>query len=68
MQLDLDGRGTRYEQLARALKRSSLEGRLKPGVRLPATRELAADPGCCSASPACPPSSSRRRPGSSARA
>jgi GntR family transcriptional regulator/MocR family aminotransferase len=45
MQLDLDGRGTRYEQLARALKRSILEGRLKPGVRLPATRELAADLG-----------------------
>ncbi len=45
MQIDLDGRGTLYEQLARALKRSILQGRLKPGVRLPATRELAAELG-----------------------
>ena len=35
MQLDLDGSGTLYEQLARALKRAILQGQLKAGVRLP---------------------------------
>jgi len=45
MHLALDGRGTLYEQLARALKRSILEGRLRAGFRLPATRELAAELG-----------------------
>lgn len=37
----LDGRGARYEQLARALKRAILEGHFRPGERLPATRALA---------------------------
>lgn len=43
MHLDLDGNGALYEQLARALKRSVLQGALKAGTRLPATRELAAE-------------------------
>lgn len=37
----LDGRGARYEQLARVLKRAIVEGHFHPGERLPATRELA---------------------------
>ena len=45
MYLDLDGGGTLYQQLARALKRSILEGRLQAGTRLPPTRELAAELG-----------------------
>src|SRR6185295_17124896 len=45
MYLDLDGGGTLYQQLARALKRSILEGRLRAGTRLPPTRELAAELG-----------------------
>lgn len=45
MQLDLDGSGALYAQLARALKRSVLQGQLKAGARLPATRELAVELG-----------------------
>ena len=41
MYLDLDGHGAAYEQLARALKRAILDGRIAAGHRLPATRELA---------------------------
>jgi GntR family transcriptional regulator / MocR family aminotransferase len=37
----LDGRGARYEQLARVLKRAIVEGHFHPGERLPATRALA---------------------------
>jgi GntR family transcriptional regulator/MocR family aminotransferase len=45
MHLELDGNGSLYEQLARALKRSILQGTLKPRARLPATRELAQELG-----------------------
>src|SRR5262245_41453644 len=46
MQLDpLDGRGPLYRQLYRALRRAILEGRVRPGVRLPSTRELARETG-----------------------
>jgi len=45
MQLELDDNGSLYEQLARALKRSILQGTLKPHARLPATRELAQELG-----------------------
>jgi GntR family transcriptional regulator/MocR family aminotransferase len=45
MYLDLDGQGDLYAQLARALKRSVLEGRLAAGTRLPSTRLLAQDLG-----------------------
>jgi GntR family transcriptional regulator / MocR family aminotransferase len=38
----LDGLGAIYEQLARAMKRAILEGRLLAGNRLPSTRILAA--------------------------
>src|SRR5579862_164190 len=37
----LDGRGPRYEQIARAVKGAVLEGRLAPESRLPSTRVLA---------------------------
>jgi GntR family transcriptional regulator/MocR family aminotransferase len=37
----LDGQGTRYEQLARVLKRAIVAGHFSPGERLPASRELA---------------------------
>lgn len=40
MLLELDGRGPLFEQLARALKSSILNGRFAPGSRLPATRRL----------------------------
>lgn len=39
--LELDGQGPLYEQLARALKRAILEGQFVAGKRLPATRTLA---------------------------
>jgi GntR family transcriptional regulator / MocR family aminotransferase len=45
MQLDLDGNGALYAQLARALKRSILQGQLKAGSQLPGTRELATELG-----------------------
>ncbi|CAM3695104.1 PLP-dependent aminotransferase family protein [Roseateles saccharophilus] len=45
MHLDLDGNGPIYEQLSRALKRSILQGALKPHARLPATRQLAQELG-----------------------
>ncbi|HLL12016.1 MAG TPA: PLP-dependent aminotransferase family protein [Rubrivivax sp.] len=45
MFLSLDGTGTLYQQLLRALKRSIADGRLAPGSQLPATRELAHDLG-----------------------
>lgn len=45
MHLDFDGNGALYEQLARALKRSILQGQLKAGAQLPATRELAVELG-----------------------
>jgi GntR family transcriptional regulator / MocR family aminotransferase len=41
MDLELDGQGALYEQIARALKRAILEGRLISGSRLPSTRALA---------------------------
>lgn len=43
--LELDGKGARYAQLARALKNAILHGQLKHGVQLPATRVLAAELG-----------------------
>ena len=45
MYLPLDATGTRYAQLARALKQAILEGRLVPGSKLPSTRALAEDTG-----------------------
>lgn len=45
MYLELDGRGERYRQLLRALKGAMRDGRLPPGVRLPSSRQLAADLG-----------------------
>ena len=42
MFLSFDGNGARYAQLARSLKRAILEGQLKAGAALPATRVLAA--------------------------
>ena len=41
LHLELKGTGPRYEQLARAMKAAIQGGRLKPGIRLPATRDLA---------------------------
>lgn len=41
MFLQLDDKGPRYLQLARALKQAILDGRCAPGSRLPATRTLA---------------------------
>jgi GntR family transcriptional regulator/MocR family aminotransferase len=43
MFLPLDGHGARYAQLARALRRAILQGQLKAGSALPATRVLAAE-------------------------
>ena len=45
MFLQFDGNGALYTQLARALKRAILQGHLKPGTALPATRALAAELG-----------------------
>src|SRR5512145_2958091 len=45
LHLELDGGGPRYEQLARALRQAIVSGQLKPGTRLPPTRELAAELG-----------------------
>jgi GntR family transcriptional regulator/MocR family aminotransferase len=41
LHLELGGTGPRYERLARSLRSAIQEGRLKPGTRLPASRELA---------------------------
>jgi GntR family transcriptional regulator/MocR family aminotransferase len=41
MDLERDGQGALYEQIARSLKRAILEGRLISGTRLPSTRALA---------------------------
>jgi GntR family transcriptional regulator/MocR family aminotransferase len=41
LHLELDGSGARYEQLARALRKAIVSGRLPAGARLPPTRELA---------------------------
>jgi GntR family transcriptional regulator/MocR family aminotransferase len=43
MFLELDGNGDLYNQLARAIKRAILEGRMPVGTRLPSTRALAQD-------------------------
>jgi len=45
MFLQFDGNGALYAQLARALKRAILQGQLKAGAALPATRALAAELG-----------------------
>ena len=45
MFLQFDGNGALYAQLARALKRAILQGQLKAGAALPATRTLAAELG-----------------------
>jgi GntR family transcriptional regulator/MocR family aminotransferase len=45
MFLELDGRGSRQAQLTRALKAAVLNGRLRSGDRLPATRALASELG-----------------------
>jgi GntR family transcriptional regulator/MocR family aminotransferase len=45
MFLDLDGHGKAYEQLARALKRAILDGRVGAGHRLPPTRAIAIELG-----------------------
>jgi len=45
MFLELDGRGSRQAQLTRALKDAVLNGRLRSGDRLPATRALASELG-----------------------
>lgn len=42
LHLELDGDGSRYGQLARALRGAIAIGQLRPGARLPPTRELAA--------------------------
>ncbi|HEX3602697.1 MAG TPA: PLP-dependent aminotransferase family protein [Steroidobacteraceae bacterium] len=41
MYLTLDGKGTLYEQIARAIKLEILEGRMVAGSKLPSTRTLA---------------------------
>jgi GntR family transcriptional regulator / MocR family aminotransferase len=41
LHLDLRGTGPRYAQLARSIRNAIEAGRLRPGARLPATRELA---------------------------
>lgn len=46
MVLRLDGVGPRYAQITRALGRLIQSGELRPGSRVPATRELARDLGC----------------------
>jgi GntR family transcriptional regulator/MocR family aminotransferase len=43
MFLPFDGNGALYAQLARALKRAILQGQLRAGAALPATRVLAAE-------------------------
>jgi GntR family transcriptional regulator/MocR family aminotransferase len=43
--LELDGEGPRYAQLTRALRHAILDGRIKPGARLPPTRDLASELG-----------------------
>src|SRR5690606_33291036 len=43
--VELDGQGPRYAQLIRALKSAILEGRLAPGSRVPASRNLAGELG-----------------------
>ena len=43
MFLQFDGNGALYAQLARALKRSILQGQVKGGTALPPTRALAAE-------------------------
>ncbi len=43
MFLELDGNGDLYAQLARAIKRAVLEGRMPIGTRLPSTRAMAQD-------------------------
>ena len=45
MFLQFDGNGALYAQLARALKRAILQGELRAGTALPATRVLAAELG-----------------------
>ena len=45
MYLGLDGEGPLYRQLTRALKAAVLDGRLKAGARLPATRALSQELG-----------------------
>ncbi len=46
MVLTLDGRGTRYGQITRALVAAIRRGVLAPGSRAPSTRELSRDVGC----------------------
>ena len=41
LHLELEGTGPRYEQLAQSVKAAIHSGRLRPGTRLPASRELA---------------------------
>jgi GntR family transcriptional regulator/MocR family aminotransferase len=41
MQLALDNEGALYEQIARALKRAILDGRILSGCKLPSTRSMA---------------------------
>jgi GntR family transcriptional regulator/MocR family aminotransferase len=43
MFLKLDARGPLYDQIYRSLRANILDGRLAPGARAPATRELARD-------------------------
>ena len=45
MFLTLDGSGSLYQQLLRALRRSIADGRLPAGAQLPPTRVLAHDLG-----------------------
>ena len=45
MWLELDGLGPLHQQVYRSLRRSILEGALRPGDRLPATRGLAREAG-----------------------
>jgi GntR family transcriptional regulator/MocR family aminotransferase len=45
MWLELDGAGALHQQAYRALRRAILEGVLRPGTRLPATRTLARELG-----------------------
>jgi GntR family transcriptional regulator/MocR family aminotransferase len=46
MLLELDGLGPRYQQITRALRSAIREGRLAPGARVAATRELATALAC----------------------
>ncbi len=45
MWLDLDGEGPVYQQIYRSLRGAILDGSLRPGTRLPATRQLAREAG-----------------------